>query len=104
MANPPSIGKTFNTPRNDDTSQRLEWKIARYLAAGLGLGGVVTASGTKTGTFWIFHALSESVVTVVYGDGTSQTGITVGAGDRIFGDIRSLTLTSGTGELYNAVD
>jgi hypothetical protein len=105
----PYPGSTYSpaVPRNDDTQQRLEWKIACILSSGLGLGGVVGIAGpaSRTGRFWIFHALTDCVIgAVAYMDGsTFVAGTTLKAGDRIYGRMSALTLTSGTGELYKAV-
>ena len=100
MASPTAPTGNFITPRLDDTQSRLLWKIAVYLACGLGVSGVITASGTKTGRFGIFHALTDSVINATYADGTSRAAIAVTAGDRTYGDFVSVTLVSGTGELY----
>lgn len=98
--------KTFITPLMSDDIQALLRKIATYLAEGLGLFGVkaITGAATSTGKFWVFHAITDSVVaSVTYADGSTFTGgSTVKAGDRIYGQIVSITLTSGTGELYIA--
>jgi hypothetical protein len=93
-------------PRNDDTAQRLLWKIASLLSMGLGGGGItaVTGAGTQTGKFAVYHAFTDTAVTTVtYGDGTTQSSITVKAGDQIAGDIRSIVIASGTGELYKQI-
>jgi hypothetical protein len=104
----PVPAKTFSIPLISDGQPRLEWKIASYLAAGLGLGGVVAVSGagTATGRYWIYHALTDTVIaSITYADGTSSflAGSTVKAGDRIYGDFTSITFTSGTGELTKAI-
>jgi hypothetical protein len=102
----PYPARTFGpgTPLNNDTAQRLLWKIAELLSVGLGGNGVlaVTGAGTFTGLFGIYHALTDTVVTsVTYSDGSSFAGgSTVKAGDRIFGNIKSIVIASGTGELY----
>lgn len=100
MASPTAPTGNFIVPRLDDTQSRLLWKIAVYLSAGLGISGVVTASGTQTGRFAIFHAFTDSVINATYSDGTTRSAIPVGAGDRTYGDFVSVTLVSGTGELY----
>lgn len=93
-------------PKQDDVQQRLLFKIASYLAAGLGLTGVTWINDTAVhnGLFVIFHAVTDCVITGVnYADGSSAIpGTTIKAGDRIYGLITSLQLTSGTGELTNA--
>jgi hypothetical protein len=84
----------------------LLYKIDGLLATGLGLGGVdwVTDTAAHAGTWWIFHAVSDSVISAItYATGFSSgsaAGQTVKAGDRIYGPITSLTLASGAGELY----
>lgn len=95
-------------PRLDDTAQRLLWKIATGISVGLGLAGAERVANTAlhAGKFWIFHAISNCVIAgITYAPGTSggaSAGDTVVAGDRIYGVITSLSLTSGTGELYIA--
>lgn len=95
-------------PEPMDTEQRLLFKIASLLAGGLGIAGVdaVTDTALHTGNWWIFHALTDSVITsVTYKTGYSTgslAGQTVKAGDRIYGPIVSFQLTSGAGELYRA--
>lgn len=98
---------TFIAPRLDDTAQRLLWKIANFLYVGLGgAGSVAVVSGTLyQGAYWIFHAKTASVIASISyegGTGGAVAGDTIAAGDRIYGKITSLQLTSGTGELYNA--
>lgn len=106
MAQLPIPGKTFGPglPRLDDTAQRLLWKIAELLSAGLGGNGVeaVSGAGTYTGLYAIYHALTDTVVTsVTYSDGSTFTGgSTVKAGDQIAGNITSIVISSGVGELY----
>lgn len=106
MASLPQPGKTFGPlqPLINDDSQRLLWKIATLLSIGLGGAGVlaVTGAGTYTGPFAIYHALTDTVVaSVAYNDSsTFLAGATVKAGDRIYGNIKSIVITSGTGELY----
>jgi len=96
-------------PRNDDTAQRLLWKIASLLAIGLGCPGVaaVTGAGTYTGNFAIYHALTDTVITSVTYSGCGNSsfvpGSTVLAGDRIYGNFESLVIASGTGELYRGI-
>ena len=97
---------TFTRARNDDTAQRLLWKIANTLAAGLGLAGAERVADTAVhqGHYWIFHAITDCVITDIRYDsvvpGGAAAGDTIGAGDRIYGEIWYLALTSGTGELY----
>jgi len=105
----PYPARTFgpSLPRNDDTAQRLLWKIAELLSVGLGGNGVeaVTGAGTHTGLFGVYHALSDTVIaSVTYSDGSTFTGgSTVKAGDQIAGNITSIVITSGTGELYKRI-
>lgn len=100
----PGVSFGPSQPRNDDTAQRLLWKIASLLSVGLGGLGVlaVTGAATHTGSFGIYHALTDTVVaSVAYADGsTFPAGSTVKAGDQIAGNITSIVITSGTGELY----
>ncbi len=106
MAQLPYPARTFgpSLPRNDDTAQRLLWKIAELLSVGLGGNGVlaVTGAGTYAGLFGVYHALTDTVVaSVTYSDGsTFAYGATVRAGDQIAGNITSIVISSGTGELY----
>lgn len=104
----PVNAKSFITPLVNDPQQRLEFKTAAYLATGLGLAGVdwVTNTSAHTGKWWIFHAVTDCVIaSVTYSAGSGSgfpAGVTLKAGDRIYGQIIGLTLTSGTGELYRA--
>ena len=91
----------------DDTAQRLLFKIAGYLGVGLGQLGSVRVADTSvhTGTFSVFHALTDSVVssiTYAGGSGGVAAGDTIKQSDRIYGVITSISLASGTGELYLA--
>lgn len=103
----PAASFPASKPRNDDTAQRLLWKIAVLLSEGLGGGGVlaVGGAGTFTGPFTIYHALTDTVVTsVTYSDGsTFAGGSTVKAGDQIAGAIKSIVIASGAGELYRSI-
>lgn len=98
---------TFH-PRIEDMVQRLGWKTASVLFAGLGLAGVDWVSDTTVhaGDWWVFHAVTDCVLTGInYSPGKSSgspSGVTIKAGDRIYGPITSIQLTSGTGELYRA--
>jgi hypothetical protein len=112
MAQLPYPAASFgaNKPRNDDTAQRLLWKIAVLLSEGLGGGGVLAVTGAGTyantpGLFSTYHALTDTVIgSIVYSDGSSfLAGATVKAGDRISGNIKSIVITSGTGELYKQI-
>lgn len=100
--------RTFFQPLIQDDNNRLEWKSASMLFSGLGLAGVdwVTDTAAHTGKWWIFHAVEDCVLAdVQYEAGFSSgspAGLTLNAGDRIYGPIIGLTLTSGYGELYRA--
>jgi len=78
------------------------------LFAGLGLAGAerVADTAVHAGHYWIFHAITDCEITgITYAaavPGGAAAGDTVLAGDRIYGEIHSLTLASGTGELYRA--
>jgi len=76
-------------------------KIVDALAIALGQRGHDRYSGATAATAgeWaILHAIAASVVTVIR-DGTSEA-ISLGAGDRIYGQITSVTVSSGDVELY----
>lgn len=95
-------------PLLDDSGNRLLWKIAASTIVGMGLAGTewVTDTALHSGNFWAFHALTDCVLAEVnYSPGTasgSPAGAKMLGGDRIYGNIRSLRLVSGTGELYRA--
>jgi len=95
-------------PRYDDTQARLQQKATALLFGGLGLAGVDVVSGAMLGKWWVFHAITDCVITsITYEPGTSTgslAGVTIKAGDRIYGNILGLSLTSGTGELYRATE
>lgn len=105
---PVRAATNFQPQAGGEDTNRLLWKLGEMLFTGLGLAGStrIGASGTVTGRYWIFHALTDSVIAEIsYGNGTTggvQAGDTIKAGDRIYGWINSITLTSGTGELYKA--
>jgi len=104
----PVNAETYFAPLNNDTQQRLLWKIATMLYGSLGLAGAVRVADAlaHTGKFWAFYAVTNSTIAAItYAPGTSggsAAGDTVLAGDTIRGHIISLTLASGTGELYIA--
>lgn len=86
-------------PRHGDGDNNLLAKIARSLAAGLGQHGVdVFTSGTHEGQWSTLHALTAATVTVVR-DGI-ETVLTLIAGDSTHGVFTSVTVTSGTVELF----
>jgi hypothetical protein len=99
---------TYLIPRLDDLLNRLTYKIASYLATGLGLGGVdhVADTAKHDGHWWCLHAVSDTVISaIVYKNGTSSgslNGATILGGDRVYGQIESITLTSGRVEMYRA--
>src|SRR5258705_10498683 len=100
---------SYFVPRLDDVLNRLAWKMASYLGTGLGLGGVdhIADASAHTGDWWCLHAVSDSVISAItYVSGTSSgslSGATILAGDRIYGNIISVTLTSGRIEMYRAL-
>lgn len=103
-----ATARTMIYPLISDDKNRLDWKTANFLFTGLGLAGVdwVTDTVMHSGKWWIFHAVSDCVLTAVnyevgYSSG-SPAGLTLKAGDRIYGPILSIQLTSGQGELYRA--
>jgi hypothetical protein len=89
-------------PRFDDEVQKLQWKSAAILATGLGLAGndIVESGETRTGHWWCIHALGDVVLgNIVFAPGTSTgslAGKTLSNGDREYGNIISVTVTSGT--------
>lgn len=85
-----------------DTDNKLYQKIADVLAIALGQRGHDRFNGATSataGTWAILHAITASVVTVTR-DGVTEAGISLIAGDRIYGQISSVTVTSGDVELY----
>lgn len=110
MASPtPPTTNVKYLPRYDDTEQRLLVKIAAVLTAGLGLGGsdYFTDATLHSGNWVILHAIEDTVLTsVTYRPGTrggdSLSGKTIKAGDRLYGEIVSVQLASGSVELYRA--
>jgi len=82
-----------------ETDNKLFQKMTDTLAIALGQRGHDRyTSGTNLGEWAILHALAASTVTVIR-EGTTET-ITLIAGDRIYGQITSVTVTSGDVELY----
>ena len=82
-----------------ETDNKLFQKITDSLAIALGQRGHDRyTSGTNLGEWAILHAIAASTVTIVR-DTVSET-ITLIAGDRIYGQITSVTVTSGDVELY----
>lgn len=80
---------------------------AASLQSGLGAAGfdVVDDTDPHTGDWVCIHALEDSELSAVTATGSSGSlaGKTLLAGDRIFGPITAVTLTSGTVILYKAV-
>jgi len=101
-----AAAQTFLQPRADDTQTRLLWKLAGFLYTSLGLEGAerVSDTTTHTGRYWVFHAITDCLIaSITYSlAGGAGVGDTIKAGDRIYGQITALRLTSGTGELYRA--
>lgn len=95
-------------PQRNSLPQELQFDAAAFLAAGLGLAGVdwIADTASHTGTWFVFHAVTDCVIaSLTYFSGRSSgspAGVTVKAGDRLYGPITSVTLTSGTAELYRA--
>lgn len=95
-------------PSRDDTQQLLAWRTACMLYSGLGLMGAQRVADTAphSGNFWIFHAITNCIIaSITYNSvfpGGASAGDTIVAGDRIYGQIQSITLSAGTGELYVA--
>lgn len=110
MAAPTPAAKNFLIPFLGDTDNKLLLKAAGFLAEGLGMYGieVVTDTQAHTGSFSVFHALSDSVIAAATfspaATGNNIAGQTIKAGDRICAPISSLTLTSGSGILYKAAN
>lgn len=92
-------------PRIDDFPPTLARKTAHILAAGLGLGGndkISTGDAVKTGEFLCFHAAFSDCTfeTLTFVSGTSSGSYateTLKQGDRIYGQIIAIKLSSGKG-------
>lgn len=85
-----------------DTAHKLEQKLVDILAIALGQRGhdrFNGATSATSGEWAILHAITAATVTVIR-DGITEAGITLIAGDRIYGQISSVTVTSGDVELY----
>ncbi len=98
-------------PVGDDNQQRLLYKTLAVLSAGLGVGGsdyvADTATHNSSGEWVIIHAVTDTVfASVTYKPGFPHTGslagVTLKAGDRIYGEITAFQLTSGSVEAYRA--
>lgn len=89
------------TPNCQDSDNNLLKKAARLLATAAGrYGSDIFSSGTHAGEWAVLHAFEDSTVQIVR-DGESQT-ITILGGDRLYGQISEVTITSGRVELYRA--
>ena len=104
-----NIANQLTLPVPQDGANQLLSKIARNSAASIGQYGLVVASDTnaKTGLFVCIHAVTDSVIASATAEtGFSMTGslngVTLKAGDRIFGRFSAFTLTSGTAIGYLA--
>lgn len=111
MASIPLSGSQLGIlPERPDLQQNLIWKIAVVLAAQVSLSGVdwVRDTAVHTGTWLGYHAVTDSVIAAVtYFQGQNPptgnpNGLTLKAGDRIWGEIVSFQLTSGAGELIRS--
>ncbi len=106
-----SINVKWNPAQGDNTNNYL-YKMLAVLAAGLGMGGsdYVADASPHAATFgeWvIIHAVTDTVfASVTYKPGFPHTGslagVTLKAGDRIYGEITAFQLTSGSVEAYRA--
>lgn len=109
MASP--TGPTQNVkakPASGDSDNNFLRKLNGILATGAGLGGnlIVADTAAHSGDFGIIHALTDTTFTsVVFYPGTSSgslSGKTLLAGDRIYGDIRTVQAFVGTYILYRS--
>jgi hypothetical protein len=110
MASPTApTQNVFSRPASGDTDNNLLRKINGILATGAGLGGVdqFSDAAAHTGDWGIVHAVTDVVIgAIVYAPATqagSLAGVTLKAGDRIYGSIKSFSAASGTYELYRTV-
>jgi hypothetical protein len=85
-----------------DSDNNLLTKIVESLAISVGLRGhdLFSAAGVNTGEWVVLHAITAATVSVNR-DGVSEI-ITLVAGDRIYGQITEVNVTSGTAEVYRA--
>jgi hypothetical protein len=87
--------------RPADSDNDLLRKIADSLAIALGQRGhdrFNGATAATAGEWAVLHAITAAVVTITRD--TAVEAITLIAGDRIYGQITSVTVTSGDVELY----
>jgi hypothetical protein len=95
-------------PASGDSDNNLLRKIDGILATGAGLGGndIVADTNTRNGTWGVIHALTDvTFTTVTFAPGDSSgtlAGKTLLAGDRIYGDIRTVKLFVGSAILYRS--
>lgn len=99
-------------PAQGDNTNNFLYKILATLSTGLGMGGsdyfADTASHTAPAPGWaIIHAITDTVfASVTYKPGFPHTGslagVTLKAGDRIYGEFTAFQLTSGSVEAYRA--
>ena len=89
-------------PMRADSDNNLLTKIVESLAMSVGLRGhdLFSAAGVNTGEWVVLHAITACNV-IINRDGVSEN-ITLVAGDRIYGQITEVNVTSGTAEVYRA--
>ena len=89
-------------PMRADSDNNLLTKIVESLAMSVGLRGhdLYSAAGAHTGEWVVLHAITACTV-IVNRDNVSEN-ITLVAGDRIYGQITLVNVTSGTAEVYRA--
>jgi hypothetical protein len=89
-------------PMRADSDNNLLTKIVESLAMSVGLRGhdLYSAPGDHTGEWVVLHAITACTV-IVNRDGVPEN-ITLVAGDRIYGQITLVNVSSGTAEVYRA--
>jgi hypothetical protein len=85
-----------------DSDNNLLAKIVESLAVSIGQRGhdLYSAAGVHAGEWVVLHAITAATVEIVR-DGLSETIVLV-AGDRLYGQITSINVTSGSAEGYRA--
>jgi hypothetical protein len=85
-----------------DSDNNLLTKIVESLAVSIGQRGhdLFSAPGDHTGEWVLLHAITTCTV-IVNRDNVSEN-ITLVAGDRIYGQITLVNVSSGTAEVYRA--
>jgi hypothetical protein len=85
-----------------DSDNNLLTKIVESLAMSVGFRGhdLYSAPGDHTGEWVVLHAITAATVIVIR-DGVPEN-ITLVAGDRIYGQITLVNVSSGTAEVYRA--